>query len=360
MPLVSVLLPVYNDERFIELAVSSILSQIFEDFELIVIDDGSRDGSPGIVSKFRDPRIRLIHNEHNLGLAPSLNRGIAASNGDYIARHDADDIALPHRLRTQIEFLRSHPDCAMVGSRALLIDDQGLEQGVSDCPPIADIDIKWSLLVGNPFFHSSVMMRRDVVDKTGGYTEDPVIFRAFVEDYDLWSRINRIARSANIREPLQVYRLHSMSASARTSCEQSRQEQLIAQRNVCWLLDWSTMDVPCWEGLYRFLYQPSQQFLDWTTSEALRTMAFLDNVHRSFCVKYSFSKSEMHEHRARVFRWWARHALALSFRKNGNRSLLCRLALLRWGASLTGRMGVSELAGALERTRYYEKCGLST
>jgi glycosyltransferase involved in cell wall biosynthesis len=360
MPLVSVLLPVYNDARYVELALNSILSQTLGDLELIVIIDGSSDGTPEIVSRFRDPRIRLVHNERNLGLAPSLNRGIAAAKGDYIARQDADDIALPHRLRTQIEFLRSHSDVAMVGSWALLIDDQGREQGVLDYPPIADIDIKWSLLFRNPFIHSSVMMRRDVVDRTGGYTEDPVIFRAFVEDYDLWSRINRVARSANIREPLQVYRLNSMSASARTRCEQSRQTHTIAQRNMCWLLDWSTMDVSCWEGLYRFLYHPPQQPLDWTTSEALRTMAFFDAVYSSFCGRYRFSKSEIHEHRARVFRWWARHALSLSFRKNGNRSLLCRLALLRWGASLTGRVAVSEFAGALERTRYEGKCALST
>jgi len=322
LPLISVLLPVYNGARYVHESVESILGQSFADFELIVINDGSSDATPAIVSKFRDPRIRLIHNEHNLGLAPSLNRGIAAVKGDYIARQDADDIALPHRLRTQIEFLRSHPAIAMVGSWALLIDDQGREQGVCDYPPIADIDIKWSLLFSNPFIHGSVMMRRDVVDKIGGYTKDPVIFRAFVEDYDLWSRINRVARSANIPEPLEKYRVNPSGASARTHSEQQRQAEEISKRNIRWLLGWTEMDLGA-------LYALKQFSLNWaplTADEVSRALALKFAIHETFASRY-LTRDLASQHRRRYYLPWARRAFAQA-RRNPHLDYRCRGVML--------------------------------
>ena len=236
MPLVSVLLPVYNDSKTVVQSVRSILGQTFRDFELVIVDDGSTDNTLQIIRSFEDPRIHLIANERNRGLAPTLNRAIGVASGDYLARQDADDIAFPHRLEKQVVFLRSHPNVAMVGSRAIVIDEQGVEKGFCDYSPVDDIDIKWNLLFRNPFIHSSVMMRRVVLDRTGLYTEDPVVFRAFVEDYDLWSRINEIAKSANFEEPLVKYRVSATSATSRTFAEQLRQARLISKRNICRLL----------------------------------------------------------------------------------------------------------------------------
>lgn len=338
MPLISVLLPVYNDARYVCASIESILRQTLRDFELVVINDGSTDDTPEIVSRFRDQRIRLIHNEHNLGLAPSLNRGIAAAKGDYIARQDADDIALPHRLRTQIEFLRSHPDCAMVGSQALLIDDQGREQGVFGCPPIADIDIKWGLLFSNAFIHGSVMMRRDVVDKTGGYTEDPVIFRAFVEDYDLWSRINRVARSANIPEPLEKYRLNPRGASARTRLEQQRQTREVSKRNICWLLGCREMDPDAWRGLTQF----SVTWGSLLTHEARAALALYQAINEAFGRRYLTADSAT-DPRRRCYLQWARRALAQA-RRNPHLDRRCRTVMLCAAAKLLADACIRPLA----------------
>jgi len=337
MPLVSVLLPVYNDSKTIAQSIRSILGQTFRDFELIIVDDGSSDNTPQIVGSFEDPRIHLIANKHNLGLAPTLNRALGVASGDYIARQDADDIALPHRLEKQFVFLRSHLDVAMVGSRAIVIDEQGLEKGFWDYPPVDDIDIKWNLLFRNPFIHSSVMMRRVVLDRTGLYTEDPVIFRAFVEDYELWSRINDVAKSANFEEPLVKYRVSAKSASSRTFAEQLRQLRSISQRNICHLLCWDRIDPICWQGLERFLYHPLQQQLDLTSAEVNCTLDFLTTIHETFCSKYGLSKREAATHRRGVFWPWGRHALALSYRRNGRRDVACRFSLFAGGAKLVAK-----------------------
>jgi hypothetical protein len=324
LPLISVLLPVYNDAPHVRASIESILTQTLGDFELVVINDGSTDDTPELLNQYQDPRIRLIHNERNLGLSPSLNRAIAAARGEYLARQDADDIALPHRLEKQVVFLRSHPDIAMVGSRAIVIDEQGLEQGILDDPPIADIDIKWRLLFRNPFIHSSVMMCRDVVDKTGGYTEDP--FRAFVEDYDLWSRINRVARSANILEPLEKYRVNPGGVSARTHSEQQRQAEEISKRNICWLLGWTEMDLCAWYALKQFSLNFSLNWAPLTADEVSRALALNEAIHETFASRY-LTRDLAGQHRRRYYLPWARRTFAQA-RRNPHLDYRCRGVML--------------------------------
>ncbi len=127
-PVVSVLMPTYNGERFLRPAIESILNQTFRDFELIVIDDGSRDQTAEILREFaaRDNRILVLTNERNLGIAAATNRGLAAARGEFVALQDHDDISLPHRIQTELEFLHSHPEIALVGSAATLIDENGV------------------------------------------------------------------------------------------------------------------------------------------------------------------------------------------------------------------------------------------
>lgn len=200
-PLISVLLPVYNAALYIREAIESILGQTYRHYELIVINDGSTDGSDRIIKAIQDPRIRVI-DQPKRGLSASLNRAIAIAQGDYFARQDADDIALPRRLERQVEFLKCHPNVGMVGTWA----DVRSENPTVDklyAPSIESHLLKFDLLFDNPFVHSSMMIRREVIDRVGAYSEEKDI-RA--EDYELWSRVARGYELANIPETLQIYR----------------------------------------------------------------------------------------------------------------------------------------------------------
>lgn len=128
-PLISILMPVFNAERTVKAALRSILAQTVEDWELIVIDDGSQDATLTKVRSLAEPRIKLIDGSANLGLAVRLNQAIALSGGRYLARMDADDIAYPERFATQVKFMLDHPECDLVGAAVLIFDDSGAVQG---------------------------------------------------------------------------------------------------------------------------------------------------------------------------------------------------------------------------------------
>src|SRR5208337_1568211 len=187
-PRVSVVMAAYNAEKYLRQAVDSILSQTLADFELIVVDDASIDATRAVLESYSDPRIRALYNPSNLGQCVSRNKALAAARGKYIAILDADDIALPTRLEKQAEWLDRHPEIGLLGSYAVTIDEQGKEHARWDYSPTDDAAIKWALLFTNVFIHSSVMMRKSVVNQTGGYSNEECIRRAFVEDYELLSR----------------------------------------------------------------------------------------------------------------------------------------------------------------------------
>lgn len=191
---------VYNGERYVFAAMRSILEQTFRDFELLVIDDGSTDNSRSIIESFHDPRIRLVSRE-NRGLTTSLNEGLELARGRYVARQDADDISLPHRLAREVALLDSQPDVGMVGTNYTIIDEQGapiVTTSVFTHPH----DLAVAEIVSNQYGHGSVMFRMSVLDEVGGY--DPEV--GHVEDYDLFVRIGRVAKLANIAEPLYLWR----------------------------------------------------------------------------------------------------------------------------------------------------------
>ena len=201
-PFVSVVLPVYNCPEYIHDAIESILQQTFVDFELIVIDDGSTDNTADIIETFTDPRIRF-YSQKNQGLAATLNRGLELSRGNYIARQDQDDISLPERFAKQVEYLESHLECGLVGTWAEIWRGEH-RTGRKHLHPSDNITLKCELLFDNPFVHSSVMLRKSVLEHVGGYCIDPD--RQPPEDYELWSRIARDYQIANIPELLLVYR----------------------------------------------------------------------------------------------------------------------------------------------------------
>ncbi|MFO0453460.1 MAG: glycosyltransferase family 2 protein [Pseudomonadota bacterium] len=198
----SVVLPVYNGPRYVRLAIDSMLAQSFRDFELIVIDDGSRDTTPEVLSQIGDPRVRVITQE-NRGLPATLNRGIELARGEYVARQDHDDYSRPERLARQVAYLDAHPACALVGTWAEIIEG-ATATGRVHAHPCENVALKLELLFDNPFVHSSVMLRRAVVTAGGGYCTDRD--RQPPEDYELWSRIVRKHEVANLPEMLHTYR----------------------------------------------------------------------------------------------------------------------------------------------------------
>jgi len=206
--LVSVLLPVYNGMPYVKQAIESILAQTYQNFELIVIDDGSSDESASVIREIEDNRV-FFYQQTNMGLAATLNRAIGLSKGPYLARQDQDDYSQPQRFEKQVEFLEKHPDYGVVGTWAENIETHAQRRFLHarphhKQPPAESFALKYTLLFDSPFVHSSVMIRKSALDKVGLYSTDAS--RQPPEDYELWSRIGRECEIANISDFLQIYR----------------------------------------------------------------------------------------------------------------------------------------------------------
>jgi glycosyltransferase involved in cell wall biosynthesis len=223
MTLVSVVMAVYNDARSVRAAVHSILEQTFGDFEFVIVDDGSTDGSGAILEEMAraDGRIRLLKNAKNLGQTPSLNRGIEMTSGRYIARMDADDLSLPERLARQVAFLNSSPEVGLLGARALIVNRRGKPLRALDYPT-DDEGIQARLMVKSSFCHGAVMIRRAALEAVGMYRP---AFR-LAQDMDLWLRISERSRVANLSDVLYHLRLTPASANVRRNAEQTAYVEL--------------------------------------------------------------------------------------------------------------------------------------
>jgi glycosyltransferase involved in cell wall biosynthesis len=199
-PVVSIVMPVYNGERYLPQALASIEQQSFSDWELIAIDDGSTDGSRDLLvsAASRDRRVTVVHQGRG-GLAAALNAGIDTARGRYIARMDCDDVSLPHRLARQVALLDGRPSVALVGSSYEVIDGAGRPLGVFQAVSEHD-DIAREMYVRNPYGHGTVMMRREVAVEgyRAGNTD---------ADYELWIRLMRRYRLANVPEVLYRWRV---------------------------------------------------------------------------------------------------------------------------------------------------------
>jgi glycosyltransferase involved in cell wall biosynthesis len=193
---------VYNDLRFLDEAVNSILAQTFEDFEFIIVDDGT--GSDAVERlRMRDPRIRVVVNERNTGGAAAGNRGIAEARCDVIVRLDADDVAEPTRIERVMAELERDTELGLVGSFVTVIAEDGTSLGMQPMPE-TDVEIRWTILFHNPFYHPSVAFRKRSFDAAGGYAERERISY----DHYLWFRMLDVCRARNIPEPLVRYRLN--------------------------------------------------------------------------------------------------------------------------------------------------------
>jgi glycosyltransferase involved in cell wall biosynthesis len=200
--LVTVLMPVYNGERFLKEAIGSILHQTFQQFELLIIDDGSTDNSVSIIKEYDDPRIRLIQNETNKGISFTLNLGLRKAKADLIARMDADDISYPERLAKQYAYMQSNPDCMLLNTWAREITEEG--------KPVRTEKFNSSFYYYNMTFecwtyHSTVLFRKEAALSVGGYpnshSEDYVLFSNLIRKYKIW----------NLEEVLLDYRINQAS-----------------------------------------------------------------------------------------------------------------------------------------------------
>lgn len=213
VPAISVALSVYNGERYLAAALDSVLAQTFADFELLVLDDGSTDGTRAIVlaAAARDARVRPILRE-NRGLVASLNELVAAARAPIVARMDADDICDPERFARQHAFLSAHPEVGLVGCWNAHIDAAGREAHVpgADHPTSHEAILAAMERGQTPFSHPTVMFRRAVMQDAGGYHP---AFR-HCEDFDLWLRLADRTRLANLPERLLHYRRHEGQVSA--------------------------------------------------------------------------------------------------------------------------------------------------
>jgi hypothetical protein len=211
IPRVSVVMPVHNGAPYLERAVESILAQTLEDFEFVIVDDGSTDSTAEVLRHYEsaDDRVR-VHHQEKAGLVASLNRGCGQARAAYIARMDADDVAFPDRLARQVEFLDRHPNVAVVGSAVVRIDAAGREIKRNVCPT-SHAEIVEALREYTCFTHPSVMLRSAALAAVGGYR--PAYGPA--EDYDLWLRLSERYELANLPDPLLYYRVYPGQVSVR-------------------------------------------------------------------------------------------------------------------------------------------------
>lgn len=216
IPAVSVVMSVCNGERFLSEAIESILCQSFNDFEFIIINDGSTDDTASFLDLYvkRDARIRVF-SHRNKGLTYSLNLGCELAQGVLIARMDADDVAVKDRLLWQVRFMDANPDVGVLGGAYDLIDTNGKKLCGAKLP-VEDRDIRLALLDSTAFLHPAVLMRKAALDLVGGYREVP-----YVEDYDLWLRLSEHVQLANLPQVLLKYRIHPGQVSVSKCREQA-------------------------------------------------------------------------------------------------------------------------------------------
>jgi len=207
-PLVTVLMPVYNGEPYLRSALESILSQTFSDFEFLIIDDGSTDGSAAIVESYTDPRIRHERNGANLGLIKTLNNGLDLARGRYVARMDCDDISLPSRLARQVAFMENHPEIAVCGASFRKFGAANKTVLCKTDPESIRCGLLFDAMVGHP----AAVMRRDILDRFS-LRYDPEYQNA--EDYHLWTQVAGHASLANLGEALLLYRVHPCQVTHR-------------------------------------------------------------------------------------------------------------------------------------------------
>jgi glycosyltransferase involved in cell wall biosynthesis len=224
-PAVSVVVPVYNAARYVRAAIASVQAQTFSNFEIVVVDDGSTDASKKILESIAaaDPRLRLL-SRPNTGIVGALNDGLAAAGGEFIARMDADDLALPGRFAAQLDYLGAHPDCVAVGTDIFYTDPEATP--LTRHRPVLDHEaILAQLLAGNggAMIHPTVIFRRAAIEQAGRYRQR----YNWIEDLDLYLRLSENGRLANLPDVFLHYRQHLKSVNRTQGTREALRLELV-------------------------------------------------------------------------------------------------------------------------------------
>lgn len=269
MPRITVLMPVYNAEKYLKEAVESILTQTFTDFEFLIIDDGSTDKSIEVVNSYDDNRIRLVKNMRNMGISKTLNKGVKLASADLIARMDADDISLPERLEKQLAFMERNPEYAMLSSNVEKINEKGESLGHYNPNP----RILYFYLVFHCFgiYHPTVMYRKEAVLDVGMYPE------THSEDYRLWIKLIRNYRFSYVRDILLKYRISDYSISQSLLVDEySADEKKYIKDNLRYFAG-NQYDLPdSWLEAYRNNFEPICS--DQDVNEMIRCIQEVDEI----------------------------------------------------------------------------------
>lgn len=287
-PFVSVIMPVYNGEKYLQEAIDSVLEQSYTYFELLLINDGSTDNSKEIILSYNDPRIRYFENEKNLRLIATLNKGIALSKGDLIARMDADDVCMPNRFEEQVAFFNKHDDIDLCGSWAFRIDGEGKITG-----KIRNIDsvelLKCATYFTCPFVHPSVMIRANVM-KNNLY--DPGF--PDVEDTELWHRLSvQGCKMANIPRYLLKYRWHGENISAKNEDYVISVKKSIFRPSMESFLDRTLSEEEMDLHLFSFLlHHFGERQYQHTVGDICQEKAYLEALRQKNLVKKTFKRND--------------------------------------------------------------------
>jgi len=250
-PLVSVVMPVHDAERYLDAAIASVLGQTHRNLELVMVDDGSTDGSAAIAERHakQDPRVKFLRNERNLGIVKARNRAFAESNprSAYFAVLDSDDVCMPDRLALQVAFMEAHPDHAIVGGNTLIIDEQGAVIGERRYPSTHEQIVR-VITRYNPIAQPTVMIRRAALEQVGVYSER----YPRCQDYELWLRMAARFKLANLPEFTLKYRI-SETQGKRVQLRESLRYTLQIQRE--WLFH------PPFFAPYNLLYHCAEHAL---------------------------------------------------------------------------------------------------
>ena len=318
-PKVTVLMAVFNGERYLQAAIESILKQGFADFEFIIVDDGSTDDTPRILADCADSRVRVLHNPQNIGLTKSLNRGLNAARGEYIARQDADDRSTPTRLREQAAYLDAHPKAVLVTGNLEIINAEGETVGIQQRAAPPEV-VKFKMLFYNHIGgHGQVMFRRQIALDANGYDES----RRYSQDYDLWLRLMNRGDIIILPRVWLQWRRHDGGISSEKFTEQEQISLALSQAALECLtgMDFSLETVARLRQFWLEPFSPSEH--------APHISAALRRVLRDFVAENpGANEAHLRRHVAQQFAGWTR---SISLRKNPRAKIRVALIAFRWG-----------------------------